>query len=229
MNPSRKPEAPGLLHYRESRGKPNGQQLAVGLGPARTMKATNRSRKDVTEAVATRQEKATLVRLFLPIAVIRKTHRVVRDEERGLLARTSCWSGRPMAWPVPGGGEICDRGSKPPLRDERNGRWKWIPRSFGRRICRAPRGADVSRTNPVLAGGNPFGRQDIASGDRGAARYSALNPRPSELKRSKSEFFPLTPREGILNSAVCEVHLGVLEDTFLEQSFYHLLVHILSD
>ncbi len=78
-----------------------------------------------------------------------------------------------------------------------------------------------------LAGTRSAGK--TLSADRGAARYSALNPRPSELKRSKSEFFPLTPREGILNSAVCEVHLGVLEDTFLEQSFYHLLVHILSD
>ena len=55
--------------------------------------------------------------------------------------------------------------SPPSLRDKRDARCKRIPRPNGRRTRHTPRGADVSRTNPVSPRRTPFGRREVADGD----------------------------------------------------------------
>ena len=92
-------------------------------------------------------------------------HRESRQADGTARART-LRKGRPGASP-------------PSLRDERYARCKRIPRPNGRRIRHTPRGADVSRTNPVSPCRTPFGRRGVASGDVGPARCPALNPRAS--------------------------------------------------
>ena len=161
MNPTTPPQPPELSILTAYRGaSTTGKTWRLDWGPPGRRRPSNRSREGVTEAVATRQAKSD-PRSFVPA-------------QRGTKGRQADGTARARTRGNPRLGE-----SPPSLRDERDARCKRIPRPNGRRIRHTPRGADVSRTNPVSPRRTSFGRRDVASGDTDRPAVPRWNPRPS--------------------------------------------------
>jgi len=156
MNPTtgrQPPELSPLTAYLWS--STTDKKWRLDWGPPGRRRRPYRSREGVSEAVATRQAKSD-PRPLVPAHCGTKG----RQADGTARARTRR-KGRPGA-------------SLPSLRDERDARCKRIPRPNGRRTRHTPRGADVSRTNPVSPRRTPSGRREVASGDTGPARCPTL-------------------------------------------------------
>ena len=132
-----------------------GKNWRLDWGPPGRRRPPHRSREGVSEAVATRQ--------------IKSDPRPRVPAHRGMKGRQADGTARARTR-----GDLRPGASPLSLRDERDARCKRIPRPNGRRIRHTPRGADVSRTNPVSPRRTPFGRRDVASGDAGPARCLTL-------------------------------------------------------
>jgi hypothetical protein len=137
-----------------------GKNWRLDWGPPGRRRPSHRSREGVSEAVATRQAKRD-PRPLVP------AHRGAKGRQADGTARARTLGNRRLG------------ASPPSLRDERDARCKRIPRPNGRRTRHTPRGADVSRTNPVSPRRTPFGRRDVASGDTGRPAVPRWNPHPS--------------------------------------------------
>ncbi|SDY14697.1 hypothetical protein SAMN04487946_10772 [Halobellus clavatus] len=165
MNPITPPQPPVLSPLTAySWASTTGKNWRLDWGPPGRRRPPHRSRKGVSEAVATRQAKND-PRSIVPAhggTKGRQADGTARARTRGNL--------RPWASP-------------PSLRDERDTRCKRIPRPNGRRIRHTPRGADVSRTNPVSPRRTPFGRREVANGDVGPARCPTLESSPFNAGR----------------------------------------------
>ncbi len=147
--------------------KHNGQKLAVGLGSARTTKATTP----------------------FPRGCLRGRDDTVGKKRPSPNCACPSWhEGQAGRWHglCLDAGKPAIRGIPPSLRDERDARCKRIPRPNGRRIRHTPHGADVSRTNPVSPRRTPFGRREVASGDVGPARCPALESSRFSARRMSS-------------------------------------------
>ena len=156
MNPTTRPQPPELmLSTAYLWVSTTGKNWRLDWGPPGRRRPPYRSRRGVSEAVATRQEKSD-PRPLVP------AHRGMKGRQADGTARA-----RTRGNPRPGA-------SPPSFRDERNARCKRIPRPNGRRIRHTPCRADVSRTNPVSPYRTPFGRREVAGGDVGATRCPAL-------------------------------------------------------
>ena len=165
-------------------GKHNGQKLAVGLGSARETKATNpsprgrhRGRGDTAGKKRPSPDCACP-----PWSFERRMASFVMTRDRWSLEPHEGQAGR---WhgPCPDAGTPRLEASPPSLRDDRDARCKRIPRPNGRATRHTPRGADVSRTNPVSPRRTPSGKRDVASGDTGPARCPALESSPFRARR----------------------------------------------
>ena len=132
-----------------------GKNWRLDWGPPGRRRPPHRSREGVSEAVATRQAKSD--------------PRPIVPAHRGTKGRQADGTARARTQ-----GNLRLGASPLSLRDERDARCKRIPRPNGRRTRHTPRGADVSRTNPVSPRRTPFGRREVASGDVGPARCPAL-------------------------------------------------------
>jgi hypothetical protein len=141
-----------------------GKNWRLDRGPPGRRRPSHRSREGVSEAVATRQAKRD-PRPLVP------AHRGAKGRQADGTARARTLGTRRLG------------ASPPSLRDERDARCKRIPRPHGRRTRHTPRGADVSRTNPVSPRRTPFGRREVASGDVGATRCPALESSPFRTGR----------------------------------------------
>ena len=153
INPTKPPVLSPLTAY--SWASTTGKNWRLDWGPPGRRRPPHRSRKGVSEAVATRQAKSN-PRPLVP------AHRGTKGRQADGTARARTQ------------GNLRPGASPPSLRDERNARCKRIPRPDGRRTRHTPLGADVSRTHPVSPRRTPFGRRDVANGDTGPARCPAL-------------------------------------------------------
>jgi len=165
MNPTTRPQPPELmLSTAYLWVSTTGKNWRLDWGPPGRRRPPHRSREGVSEAVATRQRKSD-PRPLVPAHCGTKG----RQADGTARARTQ--------------GNLRLGASPPSLRDERDARCKRIPRSNGRRTRHTPRGADVSRTNPVSPRRTPFGRREVVSGDTGLARCLALESSPFSAGR----------------------------------------------
>jgi hypothetical protein len=156
MNPTTPPQPPELSSLTAyPRVSTTGKNWRLDWGPPGRRRPPHRSQEGVSEAVATRQAKSD-PRPIVP------AHRGMKDRQADGTARARTR------------GNLRPGASPPSLRDEREARCKRIPRPTGRRIRHTPRGADVSRMNPVSPRRTPFGRREVANGDAGPARCPVL-------------------------------------------------------
>jgi hypothetical protein len=165
MNPTTGPHRPvlsPLTAYLWS--STTGKNWRLDWGPPGRRRLPHRSREGVSEAVVTRQAKSD-PRPRVP------AHRGTKGRQVDGTARARTR------------GNLRLGASPPSLRDERDVRCKRIPRPNGRRTRHTPRGADVSRTNPVSPRRTPFGRREVASGDTGPARCPTLESSPFRAGR----------------------------------------------
>jgi len=165
MNPTTGPQPPELsLLTAYAWASTTGKNWRLDWGPPGRRRPSHRSREGVSEAVARRQAKSD------PRPVV-PAHRGTKGRQADGTARArTLRKGRPEASPLS-------------LRDERDARCKRIPRPNGRRTRHTPRGADVSRTNPVSPRRTPFGRREVANGDVGPAHCPALESSPFRAGR----------------------------------------------
>ena len=96
-----------------------GKNWRLDWGPPGRRRPSHRSREGVSEAKATRKKKRPSPACACPLWSSERPE-VFRDDERAKLSRTTRRAGRPMARPVPGRGETCDRGH-PRRLSETNG------------------------------------------------------------------------------------------------------------
>jgi hypothetical protein len=156
MNPTTPPQPPELIPLTAYLlSSTTGKNWRLDWGPPGRRRPPYRSREGVSEVVATRQMKSD--------------PRPLVPAHRGMKGRQADGTARARTR-----GTLRPGASPPSLRDERDARCKRIPRPNGRRTRHTPRGADVSRTNPVSPRRTPFGRRDVASGDTGPARCRTL-------------------------------------------------------
>ena len=176
MNPTTRPQPPELsLSTASWWVSTTGKNWRLDWGPPGRRRPPHRSREGVSEAVATRQAKSD-PRPLVPV------HRGTKGRQADGTARARTQ------------GNLRLGASPPSLRDERDARCKRIPRPNGRRIRHTPRGADVSRTNPVSPRRIPFGRREVASGDVGPACCPTLeSSRFSAGRMSIGDYRPTAP------------------------------------
>lgn len=150
-------------------GKHNGQNWRLDWGPPGRRRPPHRSRKGVTEAVATRQ---------------------VKSDPRSIVPANRGTKGRPMARPVPGRGETCDRGH-PRCLSKTNG----MHGASGYRVrmdaeYAAPLAGPTYRahTRYRLAGPRSEGEK-LPTGTHDRRAVPRRNPRPSGRENVKEETF----------------------------------------
>ncbi|SFC29726.1 hypothetical protein SAMN05444422_106266 [Halobiforma haloterrestris] len=161
MNPTTRPQPPELsLSAAFLWVSTTGKNWRLDWGPPGRRRPPHRSREGVSEAVATRQAKSD-PRPLVP------AHRGTKGRQADGTARARTQ------------GNLRLGASPPSLRDERDARCKRIPRPNGRRTRHTPRGADVSRTNPVSLAGPRSAGEKLPAGTRDWPAVPRWNPRAS--------------------------------------------------